>query len=148
MARSGLIGSRSESTADAHVGRPKVARNLKARSQSTNSAPAENALSRTDDGGKIIRLYPRAVDFRENPALPGENREYNVISFPHVASVKSTRQRAGKPAKPTPEIVTDRNRRGDEDYHYRMLENVLAAGVLVVVVISGDWIFSTLATIP
>jgi hypothetical protein len=113
-----------------------------------NSTAAKNLRG---DGGKIIRLYPRAVAFRENPALPMEDKkgEYNVIHFPCVPFVKSTRQRAGKIAKSTREIVTSRNSRVDDDNPHRTLENALAAAVLVVLVISGQWIFSTLlATFP
>jgi hypothetical protein len=148
MAKSGLVDSRSRTAAAAHVGRSRVATNLTARPQVINSTAAKNL---SGDGGKIIRLYPRAVAFRENPALPMEDKkgEYNVIHFPYVAFVKSTRQRAGKIAKSTPEIVTNRNSRVDDDYPHRMLENALAAAVLVVLVISGQWIFSTLlATFP
>jgi hypothetical protein len=110
---------------------------------------AEN-LSLSGDGGKIIRLYPRAEAFRKNPTLSNweKNGENNVIRFPHVASVKLSRRRAGKAAKSTPEIFTNRNGRIDGDYHHRMLENALAAAVLVVLLISGEWIFRTLATIP
>src|SRR5262249_60874218 len=96
-----------------------------------------------------IRLYPRAVTSREKPALPmwDKNGEYNVIRLSQVSPVKSTRQRRGETGKSQPELLTNPNSRGDDDYHHQMLENALAAAVLVVLVISGEWIISTLATV-
>ena len=99
------------------------------------------------DGGKIVRLYPRAFAFQQNPRLSNWDKkgEYNVIRFPQVASVKSRLQRGRQTA--TPEIVTNRNGGGNDDHHQRMRVNAFAAAVLVVLVISGEWIFSTLATV-
>ena len=151
MAKSGLIDLRSKSTAVGDVGRrPRVATDLTMRPQKTHSTRAEDSLSLSNGGGKIIRLYPRAVASREKPALPmwEKNDEYNVIRFSQVAPVKSTLQRGGKTGKSQPELLTNPNSRGDDDYHHRMLENALAAAVFVVLVISGQWIFSTLATVP
>jgi hypothetical protein len=152
MAKSGLIDLRSKSTAVGDVGRqPRVATNLTVRSQTTHSTRAEDSLSLSNGGGKIIRLYPRAVASREKPALPmwDKNGEYNVIRFSQVAPVKSTPQRGGKTAKSQAEFLANPNSRVDYDYHHQMLENGLAAAVLVVLVISGQWILSTLlATIP
>jgi len=94
----------------------------------THSTTAEDSLSLSDGGAKFIRFYPRAVASREKPGVTmwDKNAEYNVIRFPQVPP----------------------NSRGDDDYHHRMLENALAAAVFVVLVISGQWIFSTLATVP
>jgi len=150
MAKSGLIDLRSKSTAVGDVGRrPWVATDLTIRPQKTHSTRAEDSLSLSNGGGKIIRLYPRAVASREKPALPmwDKNDEYNVIRFSQVAPVKSTLQRGGKTGKSQPELLTNPNSRGDDDYHHRMLENALAAAVLVVLLISGEWIISTLATV-
>jgi hypothetical protein len=128
MAKSGLIGD---------VGRrPRVATNMTVRPhyQKTHSTTAEESLSLSDGGGKIIRLYPRAVASQRQPALPiwDRNGEDNVIPFPHAISA---------------EHVENRSIQGDDDYDHRMLINALAAAVLVVLVVSGEWIFSTLATI-
>ena len=150
MAKSGLIDLRSKSTAVGDVGRrPRVARNLTVQPQGTHSTTGEVSISLGDGGGKIIRLYPRAVASREKPALPmwDKNDEYNVIRFSQVAPVKSTLQRGGKTGKSQPELLTNPNSRGDDDYHHRMLENALAAAVVVVLLISGEWIISTLATV-
>jgi len=103
-----------------------------------------------DGGGKIVRLYPlypRSVAFQKNPPLSkwDKKSEYNVIRFSQVASVKSRLQRGRQTA--TPEIVTNCNGRGNDDHHQRMRVNAFAAAVLVVLVISGEWIFSTLATV-
>jgi len=97
----------------------------------------------SDGGGKIIRLYPRAIAFRDKPALPV--RDKNVIRLPQIASMP---QEGGKVANPQPELVTNRNGRRNDDYHHRMLENALAAAVLAVLVISGNWIVSILAAVP
>ena len=74
--------------------------------------------------------------------------EYNVIRFPRAASAKPTLQRWGETAKSSPEVVKNHSIQGDDDYDHRMLVNALAAAVLVMLVISGEWMFSTLATIP
>ena len=96
----------------------------------------------SDGGGKIIRLYPRAT-FRDKPALPV--RDKNVIRLSQIASMP---QKGGKAANPQPELVTNRNGRRNDDYHHRMLENALAAAVLAVLVISGNWIVRILAAVP
>jgi hypothetical protein len=130
MAKSGLIDLRSKSAAAGDVARrPRVATNVTAqpRYQKTHSTTAEDALSRSNGGGKIIRLHPRPVASREQPTLPmwDKNGEYNVIRFPST------------------------DHRNAVDYNHQMLENALAAAVLIVLVISGQWIFSTLiATVP
>ena len=106
----------------------------------------EVSISLGDGGGKIVRLYPRAVAL-QNPTLSNWDKkgEYNVIRFPQVASVKSRLQRGRQTA--SPEIVTNCNGVGSRDHHQRMRVNAFAALVLVVLVISGEWIFSTLATV-
>ena len=151
MAKSGLIDLGSRSAAAGDVGRrPRVATNLTVRPQKSHSTTAEDSLLLSNGGGKIIRLYPRAVASRAKPALPmrDKNGEYNVIRFCQIAPVKSTLQRQGKTAKSQPDLLTNPNSRGDDDYHHQMLKNALAAAVSVVLVISGQWIFSTLATVP
>jgi hypothetical protein len=136
MAKSGLIESRSKRAAGEVGRRPRVARTT-----------GELSISLGDGGGKIVRLYPRAVAFQQNPTLSkwDKNGEYNVIRVPQFTSVNSTLQRERQTA--TPEIVTNCNGGGNDDHHQRMQVNAFAAAVLVVLVISGEWIFSTLATI-
>jgi hypothetical protein len=78
-----------------------------------------------------------------------ENGEYNVIRLSQVAAVKTALQRRGKTAKFQPKLLTSPNNWSDDDYHHRMLENALAAAVLIVLVIFGQWILSSLlAPIP
>ena len=146
MAKSGLIESRSKRAAGEVGRRPRVARNLTVQPQGTHSSTGEVSIS-LGDGGKIVRLYPRAVAFRQNPMLSNWDKkgEYNVIRFPQVAWVKSRLQRGRQTA--SPEIVTNCNGVGSRDHHQRMRVNAFAALVLVVLVISGEWIFSTLATV-
>jgi hypothetical protein len=143
MAKLGLIESRSKRAAGEVGRRPRVARNLTVQPQGTQG---EVSISLGDGGGKIVRLYPRAVAL-QNPTLSNWDKkgEYNVIRFPQVASVKSRLQRGRQTA--TPEIVTNCNGGGNDDHHQRMRVNAFAAAVLVVLVISGEWIFSTLATV-
>jgi hypothetical protein len=150
MARSGQIDSRSISAAAADVDRHRITANRTLRPQWTNSTNADDSLSLTDGGEKIIRFYPRAVASQVQPALPMSDRkgEYNVIRFPRAASAKPTLQRWGETAKFSPEVVKNHSIQGDDDYDHRMLVNALAAAVLVMLVISGEWMFSTLATIP
>jgi hypothetical protein len=152
MAKSGFIDLRLKSTVVGDIGRrTSVTTNLTMRPQKTHSTRAEDSLSLSNGGGKIIRLYPRAVASRKKPALPmwDKNGEYNVTRFAQVALVKSTLQRGGRTAKSQPKLLTNPDTRGDDDYHHRMLENALASAVLVVLVISGQWIFTTLlASIP
>ena len=147
MAKSGLIESRSQRAAGEGGRRPRVARNLTVQPQGTHSTTGEGSISLGGGGGKIVRLYPRAVAFQQNPTLSkwDKNGEYNVIRFPQVPSVNSTLQRERQTA--TPEIVTNCNGGGNDDHHQRMRVNAFAAAVLVVLVISGEWIFSTLATV-
>jgi len=63
MAKSGLIESRSKRAAGEVGRRPRVARNLTVQPQGTHSTTGEVSISLGDGGGKIIRLYPRAVAF-------------------------------------------------------------------------------------
>jgi hypothetical protein len=99
---------------------------------------------------KIIRFHPRAVAFQGRPALPMSDRkdEYNIIRLPRAASAKPPPQRWGETAKSSLELVKNHNIQDDEDYDHRMWVNALAAAVLVILVISGEWMFSTLAAIP
>jgi hypothetical protein len=80
--------------------------------------------------------------------MSDRNGEYNVIRFPHAASAKSALQRWDETAKSSPEVIKTYSIQVDDDYDHRMLVNALAAAVLVVLVISGEWIFSALATMP
>ena len=86
MAKSGLIELRSERAAGEVGRRPRVARNLTVQPQGTHSTTGEVSISLGDGGGKIIRLYPRAVAFQQNPTLSKWDKkgEYNVIRFPKL----------------------------------------------------------------
>jgi hypothetical protein len=153
MAKSGLIDLRSKSAAAGDVARrPRVATNLTAQPhyQKTHSTTAADALSPSNGGGKIIRLHPRPVASRERPTLRmwDKNRKYNVIPFSQVAP-GSALQRGGNTAKSQSKLLPSANNWNAVDYNHRMLENALAAAVLIALVISGQWIFGTLlATIP
>jgi hypothetical protein len=150
MAKSGQIDSLSVSAAADDVGRYRIAANRTLRPQRTNSTTANDSLSVSDGGGKIIRFYPRAVASQGHLALPMSDRrgEYNVIRFPRAASAKPTLQGFAATAKSLPAHVKSHNIQGDDDYNHRMLVNALAAAVLAILVISGGWMFSTLAAIP
>jgi hypothetical protein len=95
---------------------------MQPRYQKTHSTTLEEEVSPINGGAKIIRLEPRAVASWEKPTLPmrDEDGEHNVIRFPGT------------------------NHRNAIDYNHRTLENALAAAVLTVLVISGQWIFGTL----
>jgi hypothetical protein len=151
MAKSGLIDLRSTSAAGDVARRPRVATNLTAQLHYQKTHSTTDALSPSNGGGKIIRLDPRAVASREKPTLPmwDKDGECNVIRFSHVAPVKSALQRGGKAAKSRSKLLPSTNNWNAGDYNHRMLENALAAAVLIVLVLSGQWIFSALlATIP
>ena len=150
MAKSGQTDSRSINAAGDDVGRHRIAANWTLRPQRTNSTTADDSLSLSHGAGKIIRFYPRAVVSQGQPALPMSDwkGEYNVIRFPRAASAKSALQGWGETAKSSPELGKNHSIQGDDDYDHRMLVNALAAAVLVMLVISGEWMFSTLATIP
>jgi hypothetical protein len=149
MATSGQIDWRLISAAADDVGRRRIAANLRLRPPPTK-ATADGSLSLNDGGVKIIHFYPRAVAPQGQLALPMSDRkgEYNVIRFPHAASSKSTVQRSDERAKSWTELVKNHSIQGENDYDQRMLVNALAAAVLAMLVISGEWIFSTLATMP
>jgi hypothetical protein len=104
------------------------------RPRRANSTAADESLPLSRGGGKIVRFYSRPVAFQTRPVFPmcDRNGEDNVIPFPHAASAAH---------------VKIRGIQGDNDYHYRMLVNALAAAVLVALVVSGQWMLSTLATI-
>ena len=150
MAKSGQIDSRSINAAADDVSRHRIAANRTLRRQRTNSTTADDSLSLSHGAGKIIRFYPRAVASQGQPALPMSDRkdEYNVIRFPRAASAKPTLRRCGETAKSSPVHVKSHSIQGDDDYNHRMLVNAIAAAVLIMLVISGEWMFSTLATIP
>jgi hypothetical protein len=141
---SGLIDSRSKSAAASDAERRQQRCHAPDDAASRDQLDqAEDPLFRSDGGGKIIRLYPRAIAFRDKPDLPV--RDKNVIRLPQNASMP---QKGRKAANPQPELVTNRNGRRNDDYHHRMLENALAAAVLAVLVISGNWIVRILASVP
>jgi hypothetical protein len=144
MAKSGLIEPRR---AAGEVGRRPWGRKEPDGAASRDPDHRGSLNIARDGGGKIVRLYSRSVAFQQNPPLSKWDKkgEYNVIRFPQVASVKSRLQRGRQTA--TPEIVTNCNGGGNDDHHQRMRVNAFAAAVLVVLVISGEWIFSTLATV-
>ena len=133
MAKSGRAESQSISTV-VDAGRRRIAMNLTLWRQRTNSTAADESLSASDGVEKIIRFYPRAVASRGQTALPMWDRkgEDNVVRFPRATSAKH---------------VKNRTIQGDDDYGHRMLVNALSAAVLVALVVSGEWMFSTLATI-
>jgi len=128
MAKSGRAESQSISTV-VDAGRRRIAMNLTLWRQRTNSTAADESLSASDGVEKIIRFYPRAVASRGQTALPMWD---NVVPFPRATSAKH---------------VKNRTIQGDDDYGHRMLVNALSAAVLVALVVSGEWMFSTLATI-
>ena len=146
MAKSEQIDSRSISVAADDVSRHRITANRTLRPQWTNSTTADDSLSLSDGDEKIIRFYPRAVASQGQPALPMSDR-YNVIRFPRAASAKPTLQRCGETAKSSSAHVKSHSIEGDDDYNHRMLVNAIAAAVLVMLVISGEWMLSTLATI-
>jgi hypothetical protein len=140
---SGLIDSRSKSAASDPERRQQGCHAPDDAALRDQLDQAEDSLFPSDGGGKIIRLYPRAIAFRHKPAVPV--RDKNVIRLPQFASMP---QKGDKVANAQPELVTNRNGRRNDDYHHRMLENALAAAVLAVLVISGNWIVRILAAVP
>jgi len=150
MVKSRLIDLRPKSAAAGDVSRQRrVATNVTPlpRYQKTHSTTSEEIVSLSNGGAKIIRLEPRAVASWKKPTLPMRDKdgEYNVIRFPQVAP-GSALQRGGKTAKSHSKLLPSANNWNAGDYNHRMLENALAAAVLIVLVISGQWIFSTLLT--
>ena len=148
MAKSGQIDLRSISTAADDVGRRRIAANPTVRPQRTNSTTASDSLSLSDGCGKILRFYPRAVACQGQLASPmwDRNGEYNVIRLRRAALAKSALQR-GETAKSSLGLVKNRGTQVDDDYDHRMVINALAAAVLAMLVISGEWVFSLLAAI-
>jgi len=118
----------------------RVATHLMMRLYETNSIKRKTP---SDGGGKIIRLYPRAIAFRDKAALPV--RDKNVIRLPQIASMpqKGARQQT-RSQRLSPIAIVGVN----DDHHHRMLENALASAVLAVLVISGIWIVSIPAAVP
>jgi len=138
---SGLIDSRSKSAASGAERRQQGCHAPDDAALRDQLDQAEASLFPSDGGGKIIRLYPRAT-FRDKPALPV--RDKNVIRLSQIASMpqKGARQQTSSQSLSPIAIVG-----ANDDYHRRMLENALAAAVLAVLVIAGNWIVSILAAI-
>jgi hypothetical protein len=108
--------------------------------------PTTHALPLIDDGTKVIRFRSRAAASSRRAAAwgCGPTGESEVIRF---------RPRGTAPGRELALGSWDVDdlrkyeypREGDDDYRRRMVVNVFAAAVLVVLMITGDWIVSTLA---
>ena len=92
---SGLIDSRSKSAASGAERRQQGCHAADDAALRDQLDQAEASLFPSDGGGKIIRLYPRAIAFRDKPALPV--RDKNVIRLPQIASM-SQKGQGSKPA--------------------------------------------------
>ena len=116
-------------------------------------APTTDALSLIDGGTKVIRFCSRGAAFSRKAAAQGCSPagESEVIRFRPRGTGPGRELGLGSWDAMDGSPVADLRkyeyaREGDDDYRRRMIVNVFAAAVLVVLMITGDWIVSTLAT--
>jgi hypothetical protein len=110
---------------------------------------AGGPLSEIGDGGKVIRFSRRAVAPRWKLALrTWDDDESNVLHFTRFKSSHSELQRTAAAAKAQTEAIEARVIEEDDNYRYQMFVNALVAVFVGVLVMSGQWMFTILASIP
>ena len=99
------------------------------------------------DERRIIAFPAHAISPRKASGLEiwDTNRGSNVVDFRrHRASLGKAAGRFNEASVGRQEAT----HRGGEDDHHRMFMNLLAAAVSILLIIAGDWMFSTLAKMP
>jgi hypothetical protein len=122
---------------DAHGGRGSAATGTVRR----YSAPPKH------DERRIVAFPAHAISTRKAPSRENwdANRGSNVVDFRrHRTSPSKAAGRFNEASVGRPEA----SHQGDEDHRHRMFMNLLAAAASVLLIIAGDWMFSTLAKIP
>jgi hypothetical protein len=154
MSKSEQSGPGSVSAAPDEVRRRHLIKNLMPPSQQTSSTTKDNSLPLIDGDRKVIRFRSYSAAFRQKSGLQTWDRlgESNVVRF----------RSRGHAFRPEPEPrrwnATGKSRienidkyeyasEGDDDYRHRMLQNILAAVVLIALVIAGCWVVNALATV-
>jgi hypothetical protein len=148
------MGPRSVSAAPDEVRARHISTSLMLPSQQSSSTTKDNSLSPVDGGSKIIRLRAHSVAFRQNPSLrtSEETGESNVIQFRSRGSASrlESKLRNWNTTGKSPIENVDKHEsasEGDDVYHHRMLENILAGLFLLVLMISGYWVVNALAAV-
>jgi hypothetical protein len=118
--------------------------------QQANLTAAGGPLSEIGDGGKVIRFSRRAVAPRWKLALRtwDKNDESNVLRFTRFKSSHSGLQRPAAAAKAQTEVMEARVTEENDNYRYQMFVNGLVAVFVGMLVMSGQWMFTILASIP
>jgi hypothetical protein len=154
MSKLEQTGPRSVSTTPDEVRRRHVSTSLMLPSQQSRSTTKDNSLSLVDGDSRIIRLRAHGVAFRQNPSLRRSDGMggSNVIHFHSRgnASRLESKLRSWNTAGKSPIENIDRHEsasESDDNYRHRMLENILAAVVLLVLMISGYWVVNALAAV-
>jgi hypothetical protein len=120
------------------------------RAQQTNSTVAGGPSSEIGGGGEVIRFSRRAVAPRWKLALRAsdKNDESNVIRFTRLKSSHSRLQRTAAAAKAQTKAIEARVTQEGDNYRYQMFVNGLVAAFVGMLVMSGQWMFTILASIP
>lgn len=110
----------------------------------------KNSISRTDSDKKVIRLRTRSDVSRQRPDWQGwhPSGETNIVPFSRFTRSKSgVQRRQQRRIGLLQESIINECAIGDDsdDYSRRMLENVLAIGVLFALMAAGLWVANTLA---
>jgi hypothetical protein len=122
-------------------------------SQRRSSVPGGISLLPVDAERKVICFPSYSAASRQKSDLRREVRtgESNVIRFRSrsLARPESGPQRWDTTRKsPTEDIENSKyTPEIDDDHRHRILVNALAAGVLIALMIAGEWVVSTLAQI-
>ena len=99
-----------------------------------------------DDDRKVIAFPVQDISFRQAPGLRNRDatgdakfrrRRHAALSSKRTA--KSHEENSGKSKAAT---------RNDDNHSHRMIENFFGAAVLILLVIAGNWILSTLVKMP
>jgi hypothetical protein len=105
---------------------------------------SESPLS--DDDRKVIAFPVQDISFRQAPGLRSRDatgdakfwrRRHAPLSSKRTA--KSHEENSGKSKAAT---------QNGDDHGHRMLENFLGAAALILLIIAGNWILSTLVKMP
>jgi hypothetical protein len=110
------------------------------------------ARAAAHDERGVIAFPAQAISARKASRVTGwdTERASNVVSLPRhrvsgfeISAFEMT-GRSGEPRVARGEAAAQ----GDDDYNHRMLVNLLAAAASLLLIVTGEWIFSTLATVP
>jgi hypothetical protein len=154
MSKSEQTGPRSVSTTPDEVRRRQVTTNLMPPSQQTKFTTKGNSLPLIDGDRKVIRFRSYSAAFRQKSGLrtwdrTGESEVIRFRSRAHASRPEPEPRRWNATGKSSIENIDayEYPSESDDDYRHRMLQNILATVVLIVLMIAGYWVVNALATV-